>query len=204
MAGQQCIRDRWSHGQEHRHDPARRATRIRRIGWQRQGVRESRGLERDRRDRHENESRHATLGACAVRIAIRARDRRSASSAVQRLREQDDGDLRLPRGESDRDGADRKRRGRRSLRSRARSSPSRRTERDRSPSCTRTARASFPVAADGDHGAARARWSSIRASHKLFTVTASFGPAPEQATPENPRQRPPILPNSFVVLVFGR
>jgi len=42
------------------------------------------------------------------------------------------------------------------------------------------------------------------ASHKLFTVTASFGPAPEQATPENPRRRPPILPNSFVVLVFGQ
>jgi hypothetical protein len=42
------------------------------------------------------------------------------------------------------------------------------------------------------------------ASHKLFTVTARFGPAPEQATPENPRRRPPILPNSFVVLVFGQ
>jgi YVTN family beta-propeller protein len=42
------------------------------------------------------------------------------------------------------------------------------------------------------------------ASHKLFTVTAGFGPAPEQATPENPRRRPPILPNSFVLLVFGQ
>jgi DNA-binding beta-propeller fold protein YncE len=42
------------------------------------------------------------------------------------------------------------------------------------------------------------------ASHKLFTVTASFGPAPEQATPDNPRRRPPILPNSFVLLVFGQ
>ncbi len=43
-----------------------------------------------------------------------------------------------------------------------------------------------------------------RASHRLFTVTARFGPAPEQATPENPRKRPPILPNSFELLVFGR
>ena len=42
------------------------------------------------------------------------------------------------------------------------------------------------------------------ASHKLFTVTARFGAAPEQATPENPRRRPPILPNSFVLLVFGQ
>lgn len=41
-------------------------------------------------------------------------------------------------------------------------------------------------------------------SHKLFTVTARFGPAPEQATPENPRRRPPILPDSFVLLVLGR
>jgi YVTN family beta-propeller protein len=42
------------------------------------------------------------------------------------------------------------------------------------------------------------------ASHQLFTVTARFGPAPEQATTENPRRRPPILPNSFVLLVFGQ
>ena len=43
-----------------------------------------------------------------------------------------------------------------------------------------------------------------RASHRLFTVTARFGAAPEQATPDNPRKRPPILPNSFVLLVYGR
>jgi len=43
-----------------------------------------------------------------------------------------------------------------------------------------------------------------RASHRLFTVTAKFGPVPAQATPENPRRRPPILPDSFVLLVFGQ
>jgi DNA-binding beta-propeller fold protein YncE len=43
-----------------------------------------------------------------------------------------------------------------------------------------------------------------RASHRLFTVTARFGAAPEHATPENPRRRPPILPNSFVLLVLGQ
>jgi DNA-binding beta-propeller fold protein YncE len=42
------------------------------------------------------------------------------------------------------------------------------------------------------------------AAQKLFTVTARFGPAPAQATPDNPRKRPPILPNSFVLLVFGQ
>lgn len=42
------------------------------------------------------------------------------------------------------------------------------------------------------------------ASHRLFTVTAKFGPVPAQATPENPRRRPPILPDSFVLLVFGQ
>jgi hypothetical protein len=43
-----------------------------------------------------------------------------------------------------------------------------------------------------------------RASHRLFTVTSRFGPAPEKATPDNPRRRPPILPNSFVLLVLGQ
>ena len=43
-----------------------------------------------------------------------------------------------------------------------------------------------------------------RTTHRLFTVTARFGPAPEQATPDNPRKRPPILPNSFELLVLGR
>ncbi len=42
------------------------------------------------------------------------------------------------------------------------------------------------------------------ATNQLFTVTARFGPAPEQATPTNPRKRPPILPGSFVLLVLGR
>jgi DNA-binding beta-propeller fold protein YncE len=41
-------------------------------------------------------------------------------------------------------------------------------------------------------------------THRLFTVTARFGAAPEQATADNPRKRPPILPNSFVLLVYGR
>lgn len=41
-------------------------------------------------------------------------------------------------------------------------------------------------------------------SHRLFTVTARFGPVPAQATPENPHRRPPILPDSFVLLVYGR
>jgi DNA-binding beta-propeller fold protein YncE len=43
-----------------------------------------------------------------------------------------------------------------------------------------------------------------RASHHLFTVTARFGPVPEHATRDNPRRRPPILPNSFVLLVLGQ
>lgn len=40
-------------------------------------------------------------------------------------------------------------------------------------------------------------------THEVFLVTADFGPRPA-ATPENPRPRPPMVPNSFVVLVFGR
>ncbi len=40
-------------------------------------------------------------------------------------------------------------------------------------------------------------------THNVFLVTAEFGPPPA-ATPEQPRPRPTILPNTFVVLVFGR
>ena len=39
--------------------------------------------------------------------------------------------------------------------------------------------------------------------HQVFVVTAQFGPAPP-ATPEQPRTRPAILPDTFVVLVVGR
>jgi len=39
--------------------------------------------------------------------------------------------------------------------------------------------------------------------HQIFLVTAKFGPAPA-ATADQPRPRPAILPDSFVVLVVGR
>lgn len=40
-------------------------------------------------------------------------------------------------------------------------------------------------------------------THNVFVVTADFGPRPA-ATTDNPRPRPPMLPDSFVVLVVGR
>ena len=40
-------------------------------------------------------------------------------------------------------------------------------------------------------------------SHLLYLITAEFGPA-TAAAPDNPRPRPTMLPNSFVVLVVGR
>jgi DNA-binding beta-propeller fold protein YncE len=40
-------------------------------------------------------------------------------------------------------------------------------------------------------------------THNVFLVTAKFGTAPA-ATADNPRPRPPILPDSFVVLVVGK
>lgn len=39
-------------------------------------------------------------------------------------------------------------------------------------------------------------------NHHLYTVTADFGPAPT-ATAENPRPRPVILPDTFVLLEYG-
>lgn len=41
------------------------------------------------------------------------------------------------------------------------------------------------------------------ASHDIFTVTAEFGPTPAP-TPDHPRQRPPMVPNSFTLLIFTR
>jgi DNA-binding beta-propeller fold protein YncE len=40
-------------------------------------------------------------------------------------------------------------------------------------------------------------------THKIFVVTANFGPPPA-ATPDNPHPRRTILPDSFVVLVVGK
>ena len=40
-------------------------------------------------------------------------------------------------------------------------------------------------------------------THNVFVVTAKFGPRPAP-TADNPRPRPPILPDSFVVLVLGK
>jgi len=40
-------------------------------------------------------------------------------------------------------------------------------------------------------------------THDVFVVTADFGPRPA-ATADNPHPRPPMLPDSFVVLVVGR
>jgi DNA-binding beta-propeller fold protein YncE len=40
-------------------------------------------------------------------------------------------------------------------------------------------------------------------THQIFLVTAKFGPPPT-ASADNPRPRPAILPDSFVVLVVGR
>lgn len=41
-------------------------------------------------------------------------------------------------------------------------------------------------------------------THRAFVVAAQLGPAPAQATPANPRRRPPILPGTFEVLVVER
>jgi YVTN family beta-propeller protein len=40
-------------------------------------------------------------------------------------------------------------------------------------------------------------------THKIYLPTAQFGEAPAP-TAERPRPRPPIIPNTFVVLVFGQ
>jgi hypothetical protein len=41
-------------------------------------------------------------------------------------------------------------------------------------------------------------------SHRLYLVTAQFGPPPSESTAANPRRRPPIIPGSFTLLVLER
>jgi hypothetical protein len=40
-------------------------------------------------------------------------------------------------------------------------------------------------------------------THNIFLATAQFGPPPEP-TPERPHPRPSIIPDTFVILVFGK
>lgn len=50
----------------------------------------------------------------------------------------------------------------------------------------------------------RARTMALDAkTHKVYLPTAKFGEAPA-ATAQNPRPRAPMLPNSFVILVYGK
>jgi len=39
------------------------------------------------------------------------------------------------------------------------------------------------------------------ATHRLYIVTARFGPPPTDSTAANPRRRPPIVPGSFMMMV---
>jgi DNA-binding beta-propeller fold protein YncE len=41
------------------------------------------------------------------------------------------------------------------------------------------------------------------ATHTVYTVTADFGETPA-ATPEHPRPRPAIIPDTFILLVYGK
>ena len=41
------------------------------------------------------------------------------------------------------------------------------------------------------------------ATHTVYLVTAEFGPTPE-ATPDHPRPRPSILPDTFTLLIYGK
>ena len=39
-------------------------------------------------------------------------------------------------------------------------------------------------------------------THRIFLAAAEFGPPPSP-TADQPRPRPPMLPDSFTILVFG-
>ncbi|HZE09774.1 MAG TPA: hypothetical protein VE110_13565 [Gemmatimonadaceae bacterium] len=39
------------------------------------------------------------------------------------------------------------------------------------------------------------------ATHRIYVVSAKFGPVPAESTATNPRRRPPIIPGTFMVMV---
>ena len=41
-------------------------------------------------------------------------------------------------------------------------------------------------------------------THRLYIVSAKFGPVPAESTAVNPRRRPPVLPGSFMMMVVER
>jgi len=41
-------------------------------------------------------------------------------------------------------------------------------------------------------------------THRLYIVTARFGPPPADSTAANPRRRPPVIPGSFMMMVVER
>jgi DNA-binding beta-propeller fold protein YncE len=41
-------------------------------------------------------------------------------------------------------------------------------------------------------------------THRIYTVSAKFGPKPTVATKDNPRRYPPIIPDSFTLIVLER
>ena len=183
---------------DHEH-PARRQAGIRRVGRRRQGVRESHGHERGGRDRREDRDRDAALVHRAVQAAGRHGHRHRASSAVQRVPQRRDGDLRLSGRQGRGDGADRRRRRRRRVRR----------------GLGRRVRVECGRHADGD-SSGRARPVSRRpdrcrpppaarnmgldpTNHRVFLVSAKFGPAPAGG-----RGRGPVLPGSFTLMVIER
>ncbi len=40
-------------------------------------------------------------------------------------------------------------------------------------------------------------------THRVYLVSAQFGPRPADSTAANPKRRPPVLPGTFTVLVVG-
>jgi len=41
-------------------------------------------------------------------------------------------------------------------------------------------------------------------THRVYVVSAKFGPAPTDSTAANPRRRPPVIPGSFMMMVVER
>jgi YVTN family beta-propeller protein len=181
--------------------PGRQETRVlrRRRRWQ--DLRQPGRHLRTGGDRCLQAGRHPHRKARPVRRAFRPCDRRQGWRAVLRLRQQDDGRDRHQTNEGDRDARDRPGPGCGGLRSWNRD----RLQLQRSrwhPHSGQTGRGKWqPVETVTTEPGARTMAVDTK-THKVYLLTAEFGPMPEAQAGK--RVRPPVLPDTFHVLVVGK
>ena len=164
-------------------------------------VRESRGRRGRGGDRREHDAGDATVVPSSMRASDRPRHRPRNTSPLQRLPESGHGDLGRDCGQA---SSPRSLLGRASMRVASTRDTHLAFASNADGTITAVREASpdsFVVAATVTTRRARARWSSIPLSHRIFTVTARLWSA-ARAHGGAPHPRPAVVPGTFALLLI--